>query len=295
MKSNYLFGIFLLFLFTFSFISCDNDDEEGRKVTDYKEYNLTVASKKVPGLLTSCGNEYLTDVYAVKKEQSNEWIAFGEIKGFEFEDDYEYRIRISETSYLDYSMGEPAWTEHTLLSVISKEKKDSKDFPLHFIPERYYKERFVPEYKYAVEAEKKELIEEDLKVNSILPPECYYFIYATGLTKWIILDDENSVQGKGVLKRINKNYEEFPESYKILVPERKIRGYMEWTFLDEVGNENVYPSFDVFLTEVFDTKADYIPDFTAYLYRDLTEYYKNKYPEAGVKTVVVSYAIFTQY
>lgn len=291
MKSNYLFGIFLLFLFTFSFISCDNDDEEGRKVTDYKEYNLTVASKKVPGVLTSCGNEYLTDVYAVKKEQSNEWIAFGEIEGLDFEEGYEYQIRIGETSYLDYSMGEPAWTEHALLSVISKEKKDSKDLPLHFIPERYYKKRFAPQYKYAVESEKKELIEEDLKVNSILPRECYYLIYGTGFTKWMIIDDENSVLGQGVLKRINKNYEELPESYKILPPEGKVRGCMEWTFLDEVGNENVSPSFDVFLTEVFEIKSHYTSNFTACLYRDLTEYYKNKYPEAGVKTVVVSYAI----
>ncbi len=37
------------------------------KVTDYKEYILTVASKKVLGVLASCGNEYLTDVYAVKE------------------------------------------------------------------------------------------------------------------------------------------------------------------------------------------------------------------------------------
>lgn len=291
MESKDLFGILLLFLCVFSFISCDKSDEEGRKVTDYKEYILTVASKKVPGVLASCGNEHLTDVYAVKKEQSNEWIAFEEIEGFEFEHEYEYQIRISETSYLDYSMGEPAWTEHKLLTVISKVKKDSEGLSLHFIPERYYKNRFVPEYKYIVKVENKELIEKDLKVNSILPPECHYLLYDTGFSKWIIIDNDNNVLGQGVLKRINKKPEEFPESYKILLPEGSIYGYMEWTFLNELGNETVYPSFDVFLTKVFKTKSDYTLDITPYLYRDLTEYYKSKHPEAGIKTVVVSYAI----
>lgn len=28
-----------------------------------------------------------------------------------------------------------------------------------------------------------------------------------------------------------------------------------------------------------------------YLYKDLTEYYKTKYPEANVKTVVISYMV----
>ena len=46
-------------------------------------------------------------VYAVKKELSDEWITFGNIEGFDFEEKYECKIKISETSYLDYGMGEP--------------------------------------------------------------------------------------------------------------------------------------------------------------------------------------------
>lgn len=41
----------MLFFCALGFISCDDKDEEGRKITDYKEYVLTVASKKVPGVL----------------------------------------------------------------------------------------------------------------------------------------------------------------------------------------------------------------------------------------------------
>lgn len=79
-------GILILFLCIFCVVGCDNDDKKGREVTDYKEYILTVASRKVPGVLTSDGHNYLTDVYAVKKELSDEWIPFGNIEGFDFEE-----------------------------------------------------------------------------------------------------------------------------------------------------------------------------------------------------------------
>lgn len=134
MKTQKL-GILILFLCIFGFIGCDNEDEEGEKVTDYKEYALTIASEKIPGIIWSDGFNYLSDVYAVKKENAQEWESLGFIDGFEFEKGYEYKIKISETSYLDYRMGQPAWTEYSLLEIISKDKKDSESIPLHFIPE----------------------------------------------------------------------------------------------------------------------------------------------------------------
>ncbi|PWB01464.1 DUF4377 domain-containing protein [Duncaniella muris] len=60
---------------------------------------------KLPGVLTSSGNNIFANVYAVKKDNSNEWEAHGDIAKFEYEEGYEYLIRISKTSYLDYSMG----------------------------------------------------------------------------------------------------------------------------------------------------------------------------------------------
>ena len=48
-----------------------------------------------------------------------------------------------------------------------------------------------------------------------------------------------------------------------------------------------YLSFDVFMGRSAKSRnVDLTPD-VAYLYKDLSEYYKNKYPQAGVKTVVV--------
>lgn len=89
MKTKNLFGILLLFLFTFIFISCDKEDEEGRKITDYKEYVLTVASEMRPGLMLAEGPDFLKEVYPVKKENSEEWETLSNVDGFEFEKGYE--------------------------------------------------------------------------------------------------------------------------------------------------------------------------------------------------------------
>lgn len=66
MKTKNLLGVLLLF--TFTFISCDKEDEEGRKITDYKEYVLTVASEMKPGVIWSEGRDYLKEVYRKKRK-----------------------------------------------------------------------------------------------------------------------------------------------------------------------------------------------------------------------------------
>lgn len=134
MKMKKILGLLVLVSCALGIMGCSKG---GRKITDRKEYNLTVASKMLPGVLWSCGMDYLTDVYAVKIGDSDKWTKFGPISGFDYTEGYEYRIRIRETSYLDYSMGEPAWTEYELIKVISKEKKDSEGLPENFIPDWY--------------------------------------------------------------------------------------------------------------------------------------------------------------
>lgn len=292
MKARSL-GVLMLFLCLFCFISCDDSNEEGTKIIDYKEYELTVASKKVPGVLWSAGYNYLSEVYAVKKEQSDEWSVFGYIDGFEFENGYEYQIKISETNYLDDSMGQPAWEEYKLLEIISKNKKDSEDLPLHFIPKAYYDNIPLPQYRCTVDADKKELIEQDLKDHSLIPLDYHDMLYRgeDHFLRWIALQDDSNVFGPYIIKTISKKPEEMPESYKLLPPEAQIVGYGEWTFLDEAGTAIDNLSFDVFIGYAAQTKdVDRTPT-AIYLYKDLTAYYQTKYPEASIKTVVVSYKV----
>lgn len=259
-------------------------------MTDYKELVLTVASKKIPGIIME-GNSVVSELYAVKKEQADEWIAYGGIAGFEYEKGYEYKIKVSETTYLDYAMGNPAWTERDLLEVISKEQKESEGLPLHFIPDAYYKSIPLPEYRYAVDAENKLLIEEDLKENSLLPTKYHYMLCHSGegYLKWMGLQDANHIFGPYVAKKTDKKPEEMPESYKLLPPNGNVNGAMEWTLLDESGNATDYPPFDVFIGYYSKTKSAMPAYDMLCFYKDLTQHYQDKYPEAGVKTVVVSY------
>lgn len=67
MKKHNYFTILLVAILTMAGLTaCSDDDEEGRKITGYKEYTLTVASVKLPGVLTLSGSNVLADVYAVK-------------------------------------------------------------------------------------------------------------------------------------------------------------------------------------------------------------------------------------
>ena len=97
MKPTKLLGILMAFLCSIAIVGCDDDENQGRKITDYKEYTLTIASRMLPGVVTSCGNSTLTNVYAVKNESQSEWQPLGYITKFDYEQGYEYQIRISKT------------------------------------------------------------------------------------------------------------------------------------------------------------------------------------------------------
>ena len=131
-------------------------------------------------------------------------------------------------------MGTPAWTERELLEVISKDKKDSENLPLHLIPKAYYDNIPLPQYRYAVEADNKELIEQDLKDNSLIPLDYHDMLYRgeDAILKCIALQDDNKVLGPYIIQTKSKAPEEMPESYKILPPDAQIAGYGEWAFLD---------------------------------------------------------------
>ena len=115
------------------------------------------------------------------------------------------------------------------------------------------------------------------------------------MLKWIGILDDNRVFGPFMIKTVSKKPGEMPESYKKMPPEGRIIGQGEWTFLDDTGNATEYPSFDVFIGYGTQTKSTPLSPNTCYFYKDLTRDYQKKYPDAGVKTVVVAYTFHQVY
>ena len=296
MNTRNLLGILTLFLCACSIIGCSDDEEEGRKITGYTERILTVASKRLPGVFYE-GHSLLSEVFVVKENPNDEWSAYYDIAGFDYKPGYEYTIKVGETTYLDHSMGDPAWTERNLLEVIAKEQKESEGLPLHLIPDTYYDNIPLPDYRHLVEAANAELIEKDVKDHALLPLDYRYRMYRgkSGMLKWIGILDNNRMFGPFMIKTVSKKPGEMPESYKKMPPEGRIIGQGEWTFLDDTGNATEYPSFDVFIGYGTQTKSEPPSPNTCYLYKDLTRDYQKKYPDAGVKTVVVAYTFHQVY
>lgn len=275
-----------------AFTSCDND-KHGRQITDHKEYTVTVASTKLPGVVTSCGNNYLTDVYAVKTGKSDKWESLSAIGGFDYEEGYEYRLSVSETSYLDYEMSEPAWTEYELLRILSKERKDSENLPRHFIPDWYFEHYCLhinPDFAYAIQADDKEDIEKDIQTDNTWKFGGMDFYVALPSEKWFILDSDMKTRKQGILTRKNINPTELPDTYKLLPPGHQVRGCQLFDFMTD-DHETQETRYVAFLYDKPSGKSPAPSDIGIFLYKDLTARYQAKYPEAGVTAVVIRYEL----
>ena len=227
MKPRTIIPLLIAACLTLAAITSCNGDKHGRRITGFSELTITVASTKLPGVVTSCGNNYLTDVYAVKTENSEEWEQLDAIAKFDYEEGNEYRLCVSKTDYLDYEMGEPAWTEYDLLEILSKEQKNSENLPQHFIPEWYFKDycgNVKPDFTYAIEADNKADIEKDIQADASYKFDGLDLYVSLPTDYWFILDSDMKTQQQGVLIRKNINPEELPDTYKLLAPGHQVRG-----------------------------------------------------------------------
>lgn len=282
MKAKLLSVVFAPF--TLLFFGCTAQD--GEDITGYEEYTLTIASKKLPGIISSCGNSISAEVFAVKRANAAEWEPLSYISGFGYEAGYEYEIRISETNYLDYSRGEPAWTEYKFLEQISKVAKESEGLPEHFIPEWFFeKQKWEINLAYFIDAEDRIIVENDLTANPLIPSGA--FLFDEDMSRWQLIDKDYSIQAQGTLQKKSKDFSEFPETYLNLKPDGSIAGYNEWTFIYDFGADKGAMSYDVFFIYPA-LKSVGQRQFQVALYKDMTLYYQDKFPDTGVKTVVYS-------
>ena len=192
---------------------------------------------------------------------------------------------------------DPAWTEYELLEVISKKRKDSENLPPHFIPDWYFEQHcpyIDPEFAYAIDADKKEDIENDLKTDATYKfGGLRYYITFTGIRKWFLLDADTHTIDKGTLITRTKDITEFPDIYKLLPPESKITSYVGFYFVKGDDIEDSVMQYDAFIYAQNRSRgfAPAPKNVDIWLYKDLTAYYQNKYPEANVKAVVIRYTV----
>lgn len=270
MKTTCLSGIFLLYLCLISFASCNNDELEDR-VETIKLFVSAETSSYIPS-----GSSLPIGCLLVKEENDSEYkkLDFSGITGFEYEHGYEYELLVEKTTLAE-PPADASNITYRLKEIISQA-----------VPSSVLSIQTV----FAVDAEQKDLIETDLKNNLPIPDGCSYvmnfgspIIVVPAQGTCAVVDADNTLLASGTISWVSNgiypDIPELPASYKLLPVDAQIISCMKWTF-DISGTKQVY---DMFLVEKL---QDHLCVYHFWLYEDLTEYYKMKYPDAGVKGVV---------
>lgn len=151
---KYILGLSLLVVcFSCLFITaCDDNDTDMHN----KELIIKIASERL--FFNGDGIGYLP--YYGKTYYSDQWKSFDGISGFEYEEGYEYVLRIWQEKWHNGEIADAGIYRYKLLEVISKEKKDSEDIPSQTFfltigsarmpnptPEAHYQARIGDEWK----------------------------------------------------------------------------------------------------------------------------------------------------
>lgn len=253
-------SLFYALIYLTGFSACSKDEVKD-KVEIIKLYVF-----EQTGTYQPWGAPAPVEYILVKEKIESEYYPFGlsEITGFVYEKGYEYVLSVEKTTLAD----PPADTgniKYKLIEVLSREKK------------RYF---YAVETSYAINAEQKDIIEADLKNNLPVPLNGGYIFNFNDVS---IVNENNSVIKSGKLyydTYIPSEGKVYPGSYKLLTPDNQVITAHEWRFVFE----NTTIEYDVFYIKY--GMQRYV-SVRPWLYKDLTEYYKVKYPDAGVRDVVL--------
>lgn len=266
MRTKERFRILLLFLYTFCFISCSDDDNVVGEIVV-----MSISSKLVWVEVVTSTEHKVQGMIECTIKDSNEKLRIlpNQIEGFEYQSGYEYKLRVRITPFNNPSSN-GSTERYELIEIISQ----NKIVPLFNI-----------QLMYAVDAEQKDIIENDLKNNSsFFVGGSYLFNYE--LTAWTLLDANNVPIESGTLQRKSNFPLEtpLPASYQLLQPDEQIATYAIWFFSSISRSEQIVHPYDVIITLMPGGGRD--PYYRLWFYEDLTNYYKTKFPNAGVKGVV---------
>ncbi len=111
--------IFLLFLFLTLTLVITGCDREARDVIT--EVEVTV-QHKYADLAIPPDFEPIKGL-KIKESNSQEWIVIPGISGFDYVENFEYRLKLEKTKLADPPMDLPSDTTYKLLEILSKEPK----------------------------------------------------------------------------------------------------------------------------------------------------------------------------
>ena len=263
-----LLRMLLLVFCAMTYASC-SDDEPQDKVETIK---MDVAPHT--GIYQPLGSPTVFEGMLVKEEQDKDYhsIALTGINGFEYEKGYQYQLLVKKIT-LATPMQDASSIKYLLIKILSKEKAPGDFLKIQL--------------KYAVDAEQKEKIEEDLQSVPAVPEGSgYIFEDFDDFSAWFLVNAKNMILARGTFRREMYPYppdpsQIFPESYSLLPPDEPIVTCGRWTFTYESPQKMEY-SYDIYITRI--PGALYMNRL--WLYEDLTKHYQAQYPDAGVKGVV---------
>lgn len=116
MKTNHLLGMLMLFLFSFNFVSCDNEDLTD-KVETIKMYVSAETDTYVPW-----GSDTPVECMLVKEEGSSSFskLAFNAIAGFTYEKGNEYTLKVEKRT-LANPPADDSKVRYKLIEIISEQ------------------------------------------------------------------------------------------------------------------------------------------------------------------------------
>ena len=177
-----------------------------------------------------------------------------------------------------------------VITVIDDNSGKSIDCILTVIENR---EQFkIIETQFAVDAGVKEAVEADLRENSF-PIGSSFVFTLHGENTVVINNPDNNEILRGTYTTVYINNEStiqtvFPESYKLLPPYGQVVGALRYNIVFGEDNNLVYDM--ILSTKRIVSTYTSPPEQPNFFYEDLTDYYKTKYPDAGVKGVVRSHS-----
>lgn len=252
MRAKERLGIMLLFLYAFCFISCDKDDDSVE--------NIAIMSVS-PELVWMRDSRVQVMECSIEGDNEKLYIVPDQIEGFEYNKGYDYKLKVKVTP-LENPSTDGSTVRYELREIIFQHKAP-----------------FKIQLTYAVDAELKSIIEDDLRnTSSYLIGSGYVF---EELSKWTLVDADYTTLLSGMYQRENDPQAELPASYKLLPPNEQIVTHVKWTFIFLSGSEQMIRRYDAIITQIAGSSFSRL-----WFYEDLTEHYKTKYPDAGVKGVV---------